>query len=424
MSEEIKRYKKLVFVDGNEGKNNNKVYIMKENSDSTFTVEWGRIGNPLTQTTYASREWDKKYREKTKKGYVDVTDLHAISKVISKGPKDFWLSPNRSKEVKEFVELLQNLAKKSIGENYTVKVEEVSKKQVERAQQLLDEFSGIDVENHSDIVSLNNKLLEFFGVIPRRMKRVSDNLLSTTETDKLKLAKRWSSILEDEQKTLDVMAGQVALQTTEDEAVNENEEITDQKDLLDMFGLEMEEVTDHSVISMIKSKMQSKSGMFRKAFKVKNTKTQKVFDEFVDKANNKLVDLLWHGSRSENWWSIFEKGLIAKFPGAINVGSMFGAGQYFATEFDKSLGYTSISGSRWSGGGQNKAYLGLYSVHLGKQHILENSDSSLNSNKMDQLGCDSTWGKKGRSLMRDEFIVYKTGQSTIQYLIEVEGSQY
>ena len=77
MTEEIKRYKKLVFVDGNECKNNNKVYIMKENSDGTFTVEWGRIGNPLTRTTYSFRELDKKYREKTKKGYVDVTDLHA-----------------------------------------------------------------------------------------------------------------------------------------------------------------------------------------------------------------------------------------------------------------------------------------------------------------------------------------------------------
>jgi ATP-dependent DNA helicase RecQ len=66
-----------------------------------------------------------------------------------------------------------------------------------------------------------------------------------------------------------------------------------------------------------------------------------------------------------------------------------------------------------------------YRVHIGKQYVTQNSDGSLCHSKLQKLGgYDSTHGKKGSWLARDEYIVYTPQQCTIEYLVEVEGSQY
>ena len=60
----------LVMVDPS---NKNKFYNMTENSDGTWTAEWGRVGYSAQVQVYPSHEWNRKYREKLKKGYQDIT---------------------------------------------------------------------------------------------------------------------------------------------------------------------------------------------------------------------------------------------------------------------------------------------------------------------------------------------------------------
>ena len=85
----------------------------------------------------------------------------------------------------------------------------------------------------------------------------------------------------------------------------------------------------------------------------------------------------------------------------------------------------SISSSRWANGRSSNAFLALYRVHTGNQYVTQSSDSSLSLDKLRRLGnFDSTHGKKGHSLMRDEYIVYRPAQCAIEYFVEVEGSQY
>lgn len=98
----------------------------------------------------------------------------------------------------------------------------------------------------------------------------------------------------------------------------------------------------------------------------------------------------------------------------------FGDGIYFASESDKSMGYT--NSGRWVGGNSaGRVFMALYNVHLGKQYCTPSSDSSLSVGKLQRLGdYDSTWGQKGHSLRRHEYITYKSNQSTIQYLIEFQ----
>lgn len=103
---------------------------------------------------------------------------------------------------------------------------------------------------------------------------------------------------------------------------------------------------------------------------------------------------------------------------------MFGDGIYYAREADKSMGYT--DGGRWAGGTKNNfIYMALFDVHLGKQYVVDRHTSecsSLDFNKLQNKGkYDSTHAKKGVSLYRDEFIIYKKEQCTIKYLIELKN---
>ena len=71
----------------------------------------------------------------------------------------------------------------------------------------------------------------------------------------------------------------------------------------------MEEARDDDV-AMIKTLMNESAGKFRKAWRVTNLKTQKRFDNFVTDNNIRDTKLLFHGSRSENFWSIIKTGLV------------------------------------------------------------------------------------------------------------------
>ena len=54
--------------------NNNKYYEMIPNGDN-FTVKYGRVGASAQVASYSASQFDKKYNEKIKKGYVDQTEL-------------------------------------------------------------------------------------------------------------------------------------------------------------------------------------------------------------------------------------------------------------------------------------------------------------------------------------------------------------
>ena len=426
--------KKIVKLVCTTESNNNKYYNMEmDDNSSSFTVKYGRVGGVETTGTKSASDWDKVYREKTKKGYKDVTEYFIIDGEFTEGEevnegkptqlaKDFM--DNRPAAVIEIVRRLQAYANKTIEENYTVTASKVTRKQVEKAQEVLSSIA-VNGFDETKINTINEALKELYTIVPRKMKYVPDHLLSSVAT-KAESEKKFGEIMNTEQDLLDTMNGQV--KTIEDQKNKDKAEDTNKDhfiDILEAAGLEMEPVTDPKIIAMIKDKMQSKKGMFKHAFAVVNKKTQKRYDEHLSKCSNKYTELYWHGSRSENWWNILGSGLLIRPSGAVYSGSMFGDGIYYASEYDKSLGYTSINGSRWANGGKNNAFLALFEVHLGKQLKLTSSDSSLSKKKLKDKGdYDSTWGQKGSSLYRDEYIVYDSSQCTIKYLIEVEGSQY
>lgn len=51
----------------------NKFYNLTQIDTTSFKVEWGRIGTTPQIDCYGISQWDSKYKEKIKKGYIDVS---------------------------------------------------------------------------------------------------------------------------------------------------------------------------------------------------------------------------------------------------------------------------------------------------------------------------------------------------------------
>jgi poly [ADP-ribose] polymerase len=422
------RYAKLIHVSVDNGKtdNSNKVYIMEELSDGRIKCEYGRVGKSLVTEYKPSSKWQSVYNQKTgkSKGYTDVTELLAEPVVDQAVSTDDRVSLITDMLVRKLMEDLMSYANKTIKQNYKVSQDAVSEQQVNAAQEIIDKISGM-IRVSVDIKEVNDLLLKLYTIIPRKMDNVKNYLLSQIDTkDDLLTAQRF---INNEQSMLDTMSGQVQLikqqkealkKASEDKASGTKTSIT----ILDEMGISIEIENDKDTLALITKLLGPNSKQCKKVFKVKNHKTQKRYDAHMDKVETKKKRMYWHGSRNENWFNILQTGLLIRPSGAVHTGSMFGDGIYFADKAQKSIGYTSLRGSYWARGGDNKAYLALFEVHLGKQKEILHHDSScysLSEKVLKKDGYDSVFAKGGADLRNNEYIVYNSAQCTITHLIEI-----
>ena len=389
--------------------NNNKYYNLFPEGDM-FRVEYGRVDATKTTRNYPMSKWNAQISSKLKKGYQDVTDLKKdlVQEISSANPE----SPYKEIEnaaVRAIVEKLQAMARETIQKNYTVKASAVTQDMVDAAQKVIDALAN----NSATVEEFNANLLKLFTVIPRKMGNVRDYLANKSED--------FAQIISKEQDLLDVMRGQIYIK--QDDEPTETVE-KKQQTILEELGLVMEETTADDV-AMIKTLMNESAGKFRKAWRVTNLKTQDRFDKFVAENNIKDTRLLFHGSRSENFWSIIKTGLVLRPTNAVITGKMFGYGCYYAPKCAKSIGYTSLSGSYWAHGGNNTAYMALFDVAYGTPYDVYNFDSkyyNLDYNRLQQFkpGANCLHAHADRGMLRnDEIVVYKEEQMTIKYLIEI-----
>ena len=390
------------------GANNNKYYDMTPHGDS-WTATYGRIGSGSQTRTYPMSQWNSKYNEKINKGYVDQTDL--VKDLIStEKPKQSGYKEIENKVIAEIVDRLQAMARKAISENYTISSNKVTQAMVDEAQTILTSLLSID-----DKSEFNNTLLKLFTVIPRKMGSVRSYIAQ----DNTQFAK----IISREQDLLDIMKGQV-VQKQVIEEVKDDKPLYD-RTILEQLGLEFEECTVEDV-ARIKVALGSCSDKYHKAWKVKNIRTQKRFDDFVKDNNIKDVRLLFHGSRNENWWSIINSGLVLRPTNAVITGKMFGYGIYYAPKAKKSLGYTSLSGSYWANGNSSSGFMALMDVAYGKPYDVHSFESRFHSFDYAALqracpGANCLHAHEGSMLRNDEIIVYKEEQCTIKYLVELKN---
>lgn len=426
-----KKVVKLVCVTAD---NNNKYYNMFEQADGTFIAQYGRIKGTEVTHTYPMSNWNKVYKNKTnpKKGYEDVTHLFKESIDANNadandkdGNTKVSQAEIQNRAVKALFDQLMAYAKKTVAKNYTVTQEDVTQAMVDEAQKIIDVLSKMMVGKNATTEEINNNLLKLYKIIPRRMSNVRDHLIKDYSSKRDKDFAH--GLMDNEQKLLDTMAGQVELIRKQREANKKakykdgDKEVQKSMDMLQILGLEVQEASAQEIVE-IKKLMGPNAKQFRTAFKVKNVKTETKFVDHVEKAKNKSCELLWHGSRNENWFNILQTGLLIRPSGAIHTGSMFGAGIYGANKCQKAANYTSLRGSYWTGGSDNKGFMAIFDFHVGNQKHITHHDSScysLNKQKLAKDGYDSVYAHGGADLRNDEFIVYDNAQTTIKYIIEI-----
>ena len=94
--------------------NNNKYYEMRKNENDTFDVQYGRVGGWQSKATHPMTQWDRKLREKRAKGYIDQTHLFAET------DSDSDTATIANPDVRGLMSRLQELAKRSVSQNYAV----------------------------------------------------------------------------------------------------------------------------------------------------------------------------------------------------------------------------------------------------------------------------------------------------------------
>jgi poly [ADP-ribose] polymerase 2/3/4 len=382
--------------------NNNKYYKMFEEG-SNFTVKYGRVGLTEQTMTYPISDWDKKYNEKIKKGYKDITSLKAtIKSTVLKDVTD--------PIIMKLLSDLQGYSKQSILDNYTVSSEQVTYAQLDKAQIILNEIAEMLKKKTISNPLVDDKLTELYTVIPRKMKKVQDFILNGTG-DKAKA----KAILEREQDAIDVMKGQVS--------INQASSDDSDKTLEDVLGVKISKVSDDDIIQKVKDMMGTESDKFKALFEVVHKSSRDRFEKQKKESVKHWTKLLWHGSRNENWLNILKTSLVLHPTNAVISGKMFGMGCYFADKCKKALGYTSLRGSYWAKGNASQAFMALYEVNTGMEYRVDKHTSEMYSMSYKNLKAkgeyDSLFAKGGIDLVNNEYIVYKAEQVTIKYLVEL-----
>lgn len=386
---------KLICVTPN---NNNKYYYMEDLHNGSFKVSYGRVGASEAVLTYPISLWDKKYSEKLKKGYVDVTEK--ITAIKKTGELDI-----SDPDVKDLINFLMSEARQSIKRDYEISTESVTEEQINQCQNIINNINIAKDYNTPDNLKLqevNEKLVQLYTLIPRRMADTRHYFLKTWNIPFL------VELLQAEQSRLDTLKSQVNINQVSSNGIT-LEELG--------FTCELASEADKDLIR--------KNTDFRltnhRVFKISNKETESVFNP-----NHLKTKLLYHGSRNENFLSILQTGLKIRPKGVQTTGSMFGDGIYAANKARKSIGYTSLRGSYWASGHSNRAYLAIFEFATGKEWNLLDSQSwsgwmsRIDESQVKSKGCDSVFAKGGVDLRNDEYVVYNSNQCTIRYLIELK----
>lgn len=362
----------------------NKIFRMLS-TENRIDVEFGHIGNKLYKKSYPLSVWDEIYQEKIKCGYVDQTGLLNNNNVVT-------LKLSQTESINEVLENLRAISRQMISDNYRGNMVNVSEEAINKSKELLKKL-----EITENVYDFNSILFELFSMIPRKMNNVIQNT-AKDQDDFYKIIERENDLLRNLQvlKT-DSVSPDIPIICRE----CTSDEITKIRSMLDTSSLRK----------------------FKRAWSVNNPEIDQKFSSYMKKNNIKKTRELFHGSRSENWWSILTTKLLLQPSNVVKSGAMFGRGIYFADKADKSMGYTSIRDSRHAAGKSDKGYLAIYEIATGHEYdvkIWKSSMTDLNESSFirEHKDCNSLHAHAGVNLINDEYIVYNENACRIKYFLE------
>lgn len=387
-------------------KNNNKFYRMiPDAGGATFTVKYGRIGRSEAVTSYNICQWDAKYAEKISKGYTDQSDLYAedADTISNNGPSTELKNKKSLSIADRLLATFKKVARGFVRRNYRINTKRVTRAMISKAEQLIYQLSD-QAKSDCSVEDFNRTLLDIFMAIPREMDNTK-YYISHSQKDFIR-------IIEREAEYLDSLRGY--LKTDAAPSVSEEGQTDAER-----FGISAWECTD-AQMEEIRKMMGNDASRIVKAWRVENAATRKNFDSYVEERGIKKVRKFFHGSRTENFYSIIGTGLSLN-PNAVQTGKMFGYGLYFAPKAHKSINYCSVRNSYWAGGSDEKGYLAVYDVAVGRQleTYVHGPYSNFTEKDISNAGYDSLYAKAGKELINDEVIIYSESACSIRYLIEI-----
>lgn len=408
----------------------NKCYVMGLNKDGTIDAMWGKVGGLGTFHRYA--RWEKDYydlkQSKEYKGYEDKTALW-VSFDAPKDPKkddDLSCKPVDDPQVQELLTNLIEASRQFIKQNYTIKSEEVTQKMVDEADadiRLLSDIADNKSNSTSALYRFNDALLKLFSDVPRAMGNDVSSYLAHSTDDFGKLIQREVDMLDNLRAAVKTI--QLAQQAPKDGKA---------QTVLEKYGLDMhrasykqeDEITAHLGTDYGGKSVECR---FIRAFVAENHQTRKRYEDYV-KAKGiepKQIKLFYHGSKVENWFSIFRQGMSLN-PNALIIGKMFGQGLYFAPDARKALNYMDTKSSCWNRGStRDTGYISVSLVACGKAYTPTHILGSHFFEKDLPAGCGCVYAPSklknsnlGYRLKNDEYVVFNQDACTIKNLLEMK----
>ena len=290
-----------------------------------------------------------------------------------------------------------------VKNTYSVTYKSVTVEQVKKAQAILDEFDKLDKKNEKLV---NEKLIELYTVIPRKMGKVQYHLLPALDLDKA---------LEKEQDNIDAMSAKVQMYDQEKANAKKNKSKKEKpkQTLLDVLGLSsMTEIKSNSELKYLIDQVGGRTKV-EAIFELSKPEENQIFDGWMDKQGNKQTRTLIHGTRCSSVLSILKQGLKIRPSGNFQFsGKVYGNGNYFSEVVAKSLNYT---------GYDNDKILLVYEVHTGNPFVYDGwyrgNSFDLNYKELQKRGFDSTYVKAGNGLLNSEIIAYNEEQCRVKYII-------
>ncbi|CAO2633707.1 Protein mono-ADP-ribosyltransferase PARP3 [Lemmus lemmus] len=454
----------------NIGNNNNKFYIiqlLEKDGDFFCWNRWGRVGevgqtkmNPFTCLEDAKKDFEKKFREKTKNKWeerehfvahpnkytlievqgeaetqeavmkVDGGPVRTVVKPCSLDPATQKLITNIfSKEMFKNAMTLMNLDVKKMP------LGKLSKQQIARGFEVLETLEEAIKNPTGGGQSLEELSSRFYTVIPHNFGRSRPPLISSPEI--LQAKKDMLLVLADIElaQTLQAATGEEEkLEEVPHQLDRDYQLLRCQLQLLDNGGPEYKAIQTY----LEQTGNNYRCPTLQHVWKVNR---EGEGDRF--KAHSKLNNrrLLWHGTNVAVVAAILTSGLRI-MP---HSGGRVGKGIYFASENSKSAGYVTPMHC----GDHQVGYMFLGEVALGKEHHITIDDPSL---KSPPPGFDSVIARgqtepdptqdieleldgqqvvvpQGRpvpcpsfqssSFSQSEYLIYKESQCRLRYLLEI-----
>lgn len=410
--------------------NNNKFWNIKIEPNFTVVTSWGRVGDnaqskefPHGSLADAEKFFDRKCREKERKGYVkqrvligeyttqDNTSLASVAKqqINTNSP--------------ELDELIAFLTKANVHNILTATAMEydtskgvfttplgvVTNDAIQDARSILASM-GLLVHNQDwNSPDWNSLLSMYLTAIPQKIGRRKPDPRELFPS--LQAIQNQSKILDDLEASFQSVVSAPLTQKGDDTNTPQ------------VFDVKLHLVDDQSIIRRIKNKYDSTRKTMhasyhlgvKRVFSVEINAMAKAYGDRGKNVGNVME--LWHGTRAGNLLSILKGGLQVPPASSPHVtGRMFGDGLYFSDQSTKSLNYAYGAAPGQRGGIESSTFMFLADVAMGRPFV---PTSYTRPSKYPVQGHDSIFAKAGQSgVHNNEMIVYTTDQCNLTYLVE------